>query len=123
MRRIVITYGKKVSALQFGLEKFCSLLFDSATGRPFIGAYYDKKPVEYLEVGEEFELLIGGYWIAVTLGLEGSSHYYCMTKEGGYQVFRIEFPPRVNGIFLFARKMGAVVPPADSASLANSSKA
>jgi hypothetical protein len=116
MKRINITYGMKVSAAQFELEKFCSLLFDPATGRPFIAGYYDVKQGEYLNNSEEFELLIGGYWVTVKLVHEGN-RYYCMTEEGGHQGFRIEFPPRVDGIFLFARKMGAMVPPADSALL------
>lgn len=105
MREIKITYGKKVSAAQLELEKYCSLTFELATGRPCIAGYYDEKPLEFLQDGEEFELLIDGYWIDVTLRLEGFSHYYCTTEQEGHQGFRIEFPPKEGDtIFLFARK-------------------
>jgi len=119
MRKLTITYGKKVSAAQFELEKFHTLLFDPATGIPCIAGCYDKKPVEHLKVGEEFELLIGGYWITVTLRCERSSHYYCTTEEEGHQGFRIEFPPRDGeSIFLFARKRERWSSPTDSAPFA-----
>jgi hypothetical protein len=108
MRHVKITYGPTVSKAQFQLEQNCSLSFDSADGRPFIEGNGQGKPVEYLHDNEEFELLIGGYFIPVTLRREDFSHYYCTTEEDGHQGFRIEFPPRnASHIFLFARKKQA----------------